>query len=89
MWGDVVFSNQDTDMAADRFVFGNGAGTSNFIMDFQLGLDTIAFDFDCPNNNQDIDTWFENGNTIIEAGDVCVTLVGFSGLLTEDSFLFV
>jgi hypothetical protein len=89
MWGDVVFADENTDGAADRFIFGNGAGTFNFIMDFQLGLDTIEFDFGCHSGNQDIATRLENGNTIIDAGITSVTLVGFSGFLTEDSFLFV
>jgi hypothetical protein len=89
LWGDAVFADDDAILAADCFVFGSGSGSLNFIMDFQIGIDTIEFDLDCFFTFEDLELVYENGNTMLTADEVCVTLVGFSGLLTEDTFYFI
>ena len=97
MWGDGPLSDS-AQGGADQFVFkdnvaaGQTVGTQNTIEDFsQSQHDTIEFSqvagvtgF----NNLTFDIVTLPGDTIIHAGTDSVTLVGFTGILTANDFLF-
>jgi hypothetical protein len=96
MYGDAVFMSGLAKGGADTFVFHDQGsmtvGTDNFIMDFsQSQHDKIEFIGVVGVSgfaNLIIDTDTHTGNTIIHAGTDAVTLVGFTGTLTDHDFLF-
>lgn len=93
MYGDAEDNNAGFG-AADLFVFSDDGsqtvGTNNYIYDFsQFQNDRIEFSgVDGVHGFADLGITFNGGNTIIVAGSDEVTLVGFSGTLTANNFLF-
>jgi hypothetical protein len=89
MWGDSIDTFTDELGGADDFVFGSHAGNLNFIMDFENSLDQIYFDFSSDCSFEDLCFAVEGENTIVSYDGVIVTLIGFTGLFADDTFVFI
>jgi hypothetical protein len=96
MYGDAVFMSGLAKGGADTFVFHDSGsmtvGTQNFINDFSLSqhdkIEFIGVVGVSGFANLHFDTFTTPGSTIIHAGGDDVTLVGFTGTLTAQDFLF-
>jgi serralysin len=89
MWGDgpMTFTAKGGD---DTFVFA-GAFGNDFVNDFRQHEDTLEFRVAGVADLRDLVIAFDGQNTVIStpaSATDTVTLVGFSGTLTADDFMF-
>jgi hypothetical protein len=90
MFGDALLLLDSATGGNDTFVFG-GAFGQDFVYDFRQGEDKIEFQVTGVADFGDLDIEFNGSDTVISTAASAtdtVTLVGFTGTLTDSDFLF-
>jgi ELWxxDGT repeat protein len=87
--GDAVFMFDNEKGGHDTFVFDDAFGNDT-VRDFRQGEDTLEFNVSGLNNTQNLEIASVGFDTVITAGTSgTVTLLGFTGSLTDMDFIFV
>jgi hypothetical protein len=90
MFGDAEFLLDSATGGNDTFVFGGGFG-QDFVNDFHQGEDTLEFQVAGVSGFGDLVVALNGSDTVISttaSATDTVTLVGFTGTLTDSDFLF-
>jgi hypothetical protein len=90
MWGDARSLSASASSGDDTFVFAGGFG-NDFVNDFHQDEDTLEFQVAGVADFSDLAITVSGSNTVISttaSATDTVTLVGFSGTLTADDFMF-
>jgi hypothetical protein len=91
MWGDAQLLLDSATGGKDTFVFVDAAFGQDFVNDFHQGEDTLEFQVAGVSDFDDLVIVLIDSDTVISttaSATDTVTLVGFSGTLTESDFLF-